>query len=241
MMPARRGVTDDEANNEEDVSDGAMRMIIRNHVWEYNDARRDTAGPAWEHDVVPSRSGFSLPSTRGRLLVAAPPLSDPNFDRSVVFMLDHNEGGALGLVINQPSGDLDVEIDAWMHLLSPAGQLFRGGPVDPTALIGIGLVPTSTPDGQVIESIECIEPIDLDEDPTTMGTPPTKVRIFHGYAGWGPQQLDGELEMGAWIVLTALASDVFTNQPHDLWRTVLARQRGEVAWLADCPADPSAN
>ena len=204
-------------------------------------AERTSRNPAWEHDPVPSRSGFSLPSTRGRLLVAAPPLTDPNFDRTVVFMLDHNEGGALGLVINRPSGDLDIEIDAWMHLLSPTGQFFSGGPVDSNALIGLGLVPTTTPDGQVIESVECIEPVDLDEDPTTMSTPPTKVRIFHGYAGWGPQQLDGELEMGAWIVLSAQASDVFTNDPDDLWRAVLARQRGEVAWLADCPADPDLN
>ncbi len=204
-------------------------------------AERTSRNPAWEHDPVPSRSGFSLPSTRGRLLVAAPPLTDPNFDRTVVFMLDHNEGGALGLVINRPSEDLDIEIDAWMHLLSPAGQFFSGGPVDSNALIGLGLVPTTTPDGQVIESVECIEPVDLDEDPTTMSTPPTKVRIFHGYAGWGPQQLDGELEMGAWIVLSAQASDVFTNDPDDLWRAVLARQRGEVAWLADCPADPDLN
>ena len=204
-------------------------------------AERTSRNPAWEHDPVPSRSGFSLPSTRGRLLVAAPPLTDPNFDRTVVFMLDHNEGGALGLVINRPSEDLDIEIDAWMHLLSPAGQFFSGGPVDSNALIGLGLVPTTTPDGQVIESVECIEPVDLDEDPTTMSTPPTKVRIFHGYAGWGPQQLDGELEMGAWIVLSAQASDVFTNDPDDLWRAVLARQRGEVAWLADCPADPGLN
>lgn len=204
-------------------------------------AERTSRNPAWEHDRVPSRSGFSLPSTRGRLLVAAPPLSDPNFDRTVVFMLDHNEGGALGLVINRPSEDFDIEIDAWMHLLSPARQFFSGGPVDANALIGLGLVPTTTPDGQVIESVECIEPVDLDEDPTTMSTPPTKVRLFHGYAGWGPQQLDGELEMGAWIVLSAQASDVFTNDPDDLWRAVLARQRGEVAWLADCPADPDLN
>jgi len=193
---------------------------------------------SWEHDQV--SSGFSLPSTRGRLLVAAPPLSDPNFDRSVVFMLDHNEGGALGLVINQPSGDLDIEIDAWAHLIEPR-IMFRGGPVDPQALIGLGLVPSITPDGQVIESVECVEPVDLDEDPSTMETMPTKVRIFHGYAGWGPQQLDGELEMGAWIVLPALTSDVFTNQPDGLWRTVLSRQRGEVSWLADCPADASLN
>ena len=197
-----------------------------------------SGAPPWEHDRV--SSGFSLPSTRGRLLVAAPPLSDPHFDRTVVFMLDHNEGGALGLVINRVTGDLDVEIDAWMHLIEPR-VLHCGGPVDPQALIGLGLVPSTTPDGQVIESVECIEPVDLDEDPTVMATAPTKVRVFNGYAGWGPQQLDGELEMGAWIVVPALASDVFTTDPDGLWRTVLARQRGEVSWLADCPADASLN
>jgi len=194
----------------------------------------------WEHGLVARPSGFSLPSTRGRLLVAAPALGDPNFDRSVVFMLDHNEGGALGLVINRPGDPLDVEIDAWMPLIQPR-LLSRGGPVDPQALIGLGLVPTVTPDGQVVESVDCIEPVDLDEDPSLMATAPTKVRIFNGYAGWGPQQLDGELEMGAWVVLPALASDVFTDEPDGLWRAVLARQRGEVAWLADCPADASLN
>jgi len=196
--------------------------------------------PTWEHDHVPGRSGFSLPSTRGRLLVAAPPLSDPNFDRTVIFMLDHNEGGALGLVINRPSGEMDIEIDAWAHLIQPR-ILYRGGPVEPQALIGLGLVPNITPDGQIVESVECIEPVDLDEDPSLMTTAPSKVRVFNGYAGWGPQQLDGELDMGAWIVLPALASDVFTDEPDGLWRAVLARQRGEVAWLADCPSDVSLN
>ncbi len=173
-------------------------------------------------------------------MVAAPPLSDPNFDRTVIFMLDHNEGGALGLVINRVTGDLDVEIDAWMHLIEPR-VLHCGGPVEPQALIGLGLVPSTTPDGQVIESVECIEPVDLDEDPTAMNTAPTKVRVFNGYAGWGPQQLDGELDLGAWIVVPAQANDVFTTDPDGLWRTVLARQRGEVSWLADCPADASLN
>ena len=80
-------------------------------------------------------------------MVAAPPLSDPHFDRTVVFMLDHNEGGALGLVINRVTGDLDVEIDAWMHLIEPR-VLHGGGPVDPQALIGLGLVPSTTPTGR---------------------------------------------------------------------------------------------
>lgn len=214
-------------------------MIIRNRVWEYNDPVRGCR--TWEYWPVPSRSGFSLPSTRGRLLVAAPPLTDPHFDRTVIYMLDHNEGGALGLVINRPSGELTIEIDQWSHLIVPQGQFFGGGPVDRDALIGLGLVPTVTPDGQVIESADCIEAVDLDEDPTGMENAPTMVRIFHGYSGWGPQQLDDELEMGAWIVLSALASDVFCDHPEQLWSSVLRRQRGPITWLADCPGDPEWN
>jgi putative transcriptional regulator len=67
------------------------------------------------------------------------------------------------------------------------------------------------------------------------------LRIFHGYAGWGPQQLDAELEGGAWLVLNALVSDVFTQTPEDLWQTVLRRQKGEASWLVDCPSDPTLN
>lgn len=231
MMPTRRGPP---VGAEGELVD-AIRIIIRTGVWEYNDA---PAGP-WKHDPV--SSGYSLPSTRGRLLVAAPPLGDPNFDRTVVFMLDHNEAGAIGVVLNRASPELQIEVDQWRDLIAPPYGMFGGGPVDPRALIGLGLVPATTPDGQRIESVECIEPVDLDEDPSDMEHPPTRVRIFHGYAGWGPQQLDGELDLGAWIVVDALARDVFTDQPEGLWRTVLARQRGEAAWLADCPTDASLN
>ena len=79
--------------------------------------------------------GFSLPSTKGRLLVAAPPLTDPNFDRSVLFMLEHNEGGALGLMLNRSSNELRIELDSWVDLLTPPQVLFSGGPVETHALI----------------------------------------------------------------------------------------------------------
>ena len=185
--------------------------------------------------------GFSLPSTKGRLLLATPPLTDINFDRTVIFMLEHSQGGALGLVLNRPSDELDIEFDLWESLLSPPNSMFRGGPVDPKALIGLGVIPGQTADGQTFVSIDCVAPVDLDDDPKHSNTPPTMVRIFHGYAGWGPQQLDAELEGGAWVVLAATVNDVFTEQPQELWQTVLRRQKGQVSWLADCPSDPGQN
>ena len=61
------------------------------------------------------------------------------------------------------------------------------------------------------------------------------MRVFRGYAGWGPGQLEGEIEAGAWLVLDSEPGDVFSDDPDELWRTVLRRQPGRLAWLADAP------
>lgn len=179
-------------------------------------------------------SGFPLPSTKGRLLVAAPPLGDPNFDRTVVFMLEHHEGGAIGVVLNRRSDDLDVELDTWAELVAPPRELFTGGPVEPNALIALGKV--RLPSGDV-----SVEPIDLELDPAVLDPRPVTMRIFHGYSGWSAQQLDGELELGAWIVVPSQADDVFTDAPEELWSAVLRRQPGRVSWLAAAPSDLSTN
>ncbi len=179
-------------------------------------------------------SGFPLPSTKGRLLVAAPPLGDPNFDRTVVFMLEHNEGGAIGVVLNRRSDDLDVELDTWAELVAPPRELFTGGPVEANALIALGKV--RLPSGEV-----SVEPVDLEMDPAFLDPRPTTMRIFHGYSGWSAQQLDGELELGAWIVVPSKVDDVFTENPEDLWAEVLKRQPGRVSWLASAPTDLSTN
>lgn len=188
---------------------------------------------ACQHDRVSRASGFPLPTTKGRLLVAAPPLGDANFDRSVIYVLEHNEGGALGLVLNRPSDDVSVELPGWSDLAAPPQRIFSGGPVDAQALIALGRV---VEDGRARA-----EAVDLEADPTTVEPRPDAVRIFHGYAGWGAQQLDGELDLGAWIVVPAEIDDVFTDDPDGLWRRVLMRQPGRTAWLADYPTDVLTN
>ena len=194
----------------------------------------DPAGPSFDS----LDSGQLGPSTRGRLLVAAPPLGDPNFDRSVVFMIEHDEGGAFGVVINRPNQDLPFEamtgeLDSWRDLVAPPSRIFRGGPVQTASLIALARVE--------IGDEPRVQPVDLDIEPIDHDDRPTALRVFHGYAGWGPQQLDGELALGAWIVVDALADDVFDADPGGLWRRVLRRQPDPVCWLADVPEDPSAN
>lgn len=194
---------------------------------------RPARWPACQHGRVPRASGFPLPTTKGRLLVAAPPLGDANFDRSVVYVLEHNEGGALGLVLNRPSDEVTVELPGWSDLAAPPQRIFRGGPVETQALLALGRV---IEDGRARA-----DAVDLEVDPATVEPRPDVVRIFHGYSGWGAQQLDGELDLGAWIVVPAEIDDVFTADPDGLWRRVLTRQPGRTAWLADYPADVLTN
>ena len=78
--------------------------------------------------------------TKGRLLVATPPLDDPNFDRAVIYVLEHQADGALGVVVNRPSEEaLDEPLDRWIDLQSEPATVFDGGPVEPNALIALAL------------------------------------------------------------------------------------------------------
>lgn len=186
-------------------------------------------------------------STKGRLLLAAPPLVDPNFARSVVLMLEHTESGALGLVLNRPSAEENVPgLEAWEHLVAPPSVVFGGGPVDTDALIGLARADrpagpdgfAALPDAPMPAGLGTV---DLELPPDEVAEQFSGLRIFRGYAGWGAGQLDAELDLGGWIVLPAEPGDVFTETPDDLWRAVLRRQPGRLGWLAGCPDDLSWN
>lgn len=182
--------------------------------------------------------------TKGRLLVATPPLDDPHFDRTVVYMLEHHEDGAIGVVLNRPTIEsLDEPLDRWIDLQTVPSSVFGGGPVETTALIA--LASSKEPvDGEN----EHLSPIageivsaDLTADPAIVAASVNGVRIFRGYAGWGAGQLDGEIAAGAWLVLDAEVDDVFSADPEELWHTVLRRQPGRLSWLAMAPDDLSLN
>jgi putative transcriptional regulator len=190
---------------------------------------------------------IGTPPTKGRLLVATPPLEDPNFDRSVVYMLEHHSSGALGVVINRPTTEpLGRPLDRWSDLLAHPAAIFSGGPVDTDALVALAhtplqLVQTDDHDGLLAPVIGEVMTADLSADPMLLTDKVRTVRIFRGYAGWGPGQLEGEIETGSWLVVDASPDDLFTEVPQDLWRNVLRRQPGRLAWLANAPDDLSAN
>jgi putative transcriptional regulator len=181
-------------------------------------------------------------SLRGRLIVATPGLRDPNFDRTIVLVLEHDADGALGLVLNRPSGTpVSDVLPAWDGITCDPGVVFAGGPVDGSAAICLG----SIRPGTVNPAVQVINPtigvVDLDCDPGLLATDVAYVRVFAGYAGWGAGQLDGEIEAGGWFPVEGLPADPFTSSPPSLWRTVLRRQGGRLALFSTYPDDPVHN
>jgi len=181
----------------------------------------------------------------GRLLVASPQLGDPNFERSVVLMLDHGPDGALGVVLNRPTGlPVDEILDVWRDqaLAAPPGVVFRGGPVSPDAVIGLARTEAGDADGSQWRLVlDGVGTVDLAVAPDQQPVAVAGVRMFAGYAGWSPDQLEEELAEGAWIILDALVADVFTAEADALWHDVLQRQGGSLALLAAYPPHPSVN
>lgn len=180
-----------------------------------------------------------MDSTRGQLLIAGPGLVDANFFRTVVLMIEHSDEGALGLVLNRPSqtsvGEAVAELEALLDLEDP---LFIGGPVQPSALIVLAEFEDAT-DAALI----AFDDIGVLATSASVQEPPQvrRSRGFVGHAGWGPGQLDAELERGDWILDPALPEDAFAEDPLALWETVLTRKGGSYKLVARMPTDPSVN
>lgn len=180
-------------------------------------------------------------STRGRHLVASPALSDPNFSFGVIYMLEHSDEGALGVVLSRPSElPANEMFDRWAdHAAAPA-MVYRGGPVSLSSVIALGVAAAASPSGAFNPISAGIGTVDLDTDPADL-VALQGVRFFAGYASWAPGQLDAELVDEAWIVVDATESDLLTPDPTELWWTVMGRQHGELRLLANYPEEPWTN
>ena len=187
-------------------------------------------------------SPVPTPLSAGCLLVALPTLTDPNFERTVVLVLAHDAGeGSLGVVLNRPT-DTEVAdpLPRWAPLAARPGVVFLGGPVGATAAIGVarGTGRAGTGWAPVAGHLGTV---DLGLDPDQLAGPVDAVRVFSGYAGWGPGQLESEIDQGAWLVVDGAPDDVLCADPARLWRLILRRQGGRTAWLANWPLDAHTN
>ena len=180
-----------------------------------------------------------MSSLRGNLLIATPGLVDPNFWRTVVLVGEHSDEGALGLVLNRTSDTpVSEAVPELADLVGATGDVHVGGPVQPSAIVVLAdFEEPPDPETLVVESVGFL-PAEI--DPDALG-PLRRARVYVGYAGWGPGQLDDELDEGSWIVEPALVEDVFTAEPDSLWSTVLRRKGGPFRVLAAMPPDPSQN
>jgi putative transcriptional regulator len=182
--------------------------------------------------------------TKGRLLVATPLLTDPNFDRTVILMLEDNEEGALGLVLNRPSPlEIGEPLPDWADLSATPPVVFVGGPVSRSSVIALARC-NDAPEVSEETWTAVLGPIgvlDLTADATLLHAAIDDVRVFAGYAGWGAEQLVAEIAEGAWFVVEAEPHDATTEDPDDLWRTVLRRQPEPLRRFAHYPPDLSVN
>jgi putative transcriptional regulator len=180
-----------------------------------------------------------MESLRGQLLIAGGALFDPNFRQAVVLIGEHNEEGALGVVLNRASSLAVVEaFPALAELAGADERLYVGGPVQPSS--PVLLAELAHPDFADLLVFDSIGFLVGDVKPEA-GRAIQRARVFAGYAGWGSGQLEAEMAQGSWILAPARAEDVFTSDPASLWRTVLERKGGKYRRLATMPFDPSVN
>lgn len=179
--------------------------------------------------------------SKGKLLIAEPFLGDPNFERAVVLLCEHNEQGSFGLVLNQLS-NLGLS-DALEGVYNADMQLFVGGPVEYNTLHFIhrlgDLIPESVSLGHGIywsgdfETVKSLINIGQIEE--------QNIRFFLGYSGWGAGQLQSELQKNSWIVRDANAELIFDSSVEQFWRKVLREMGGEYKVISNYPIDPRLN
>jgi putative transcriptional regulator len=194
----------------------------------------------------------SMNSLKGSLLIAAPGLMDPNFARTVVFIAEHNDEGALGLVLNRPAATKVSELWAAISEAPSAtdAPAYVGGPVQANAVLLLHGHSDLNPAGeQVIPGVYLASEVELlgqlleRGSSATEGGAPTaaQFRVFCGYAGWGAGQLEGEMESGGWLTCSASAQQVFQSAPEQLWSTALRSLGGVYEFFSLMPPNPEMN
>lgn len=180
-----------------------------------------------------------MESLRGQLLISSGGLYDPNFRHTVVLVGEHNADGALGVILNRA---LNVTVEQAFpplsRLVPPHNPLFRGGPVQPESPILLAeFEDPESADILVFGSVGfLVGDVSADPQGSTL-----QARVFAGYSGWGPGQLEAEMAVDSWIIEPARVEDVFTDAPDLLWSRVLERKGPEYKRLSRMPYDPSMN
>lgn len=181
-----------------------------------------------------------MSSLRGHLLIATPGLRDPNFARTVVLLGEHGDEGAMGVVLNRRTeASVEDAVPVLSELVGAPTPVFLGGPVQPEAVMVLGEFDDPEGAAALVVGRVGFLPGEIEAADALRGI--GRTRVYAGYAGWGPGQLESELVEQAWIVEPATPDDVFTEDPEGLWAAVLRRKGGAFSLVATMPVDPSVN
>ena len=172
-------------------------------------------------------------SLRGKLLIASPQLAD-YFRRTVVLVVEHSEDGAMGIVLNRRTeAQVREVVPSLAEMADEDDVIHAGGPVEPDTVIALGdFEDPSEAGARISGSLGVLDP--NRPEPSLRW-----LRVFAGYAGWAPGQLDAEMEQDAWIVTPVEPDDPFSAD--DLWSRVLQRKGGEFVLMTTMPLDPKLN
>jgi len=178
---------------------------------------------------------------KGQLLLDSGQLHGSFFQRTVVLICQHDAEGAFGLVLNRSSGSSVGEmIVADLPETLKSCSLFLGGPVQPSALSFL-VTDAFIPDANVLPNLSMGHSLDSLIEIGESFSPTQKIRLFAGYAGWSPGQLEEEMKRKAWLTHPASLELVFETKPEQLWQSILRQKGWKCKLLAQMPEDLSLN
>jgi putative transcriptional regulator len=178
---------------------------------------------------------------KGQLLLDSGQLRGSFFQRTVVLICQHDADGAFGLVLNRATGSNAGEmIVADLPDVLKGCPLYLGGPVQPSALSFL-LTDSFIPDANVLPNLSLSHSLDNLIELGESFSPTQKVKLFAGYAGWSPGQLEDEIKRKAWVTHPASLEFVFDTKPEDLWRQILRQKGWQYRLLSQMPEDLSLN
>lgn len=181
-----------------------------------------------------------MPPLGGRLLVATPLLGDPHFARTVVYLLEHDGGGTVGVILNRPSHTpVGQVLPEWHEAVSGPAVVFGGGPVQPDGALCLAQLAGDGPGVRPV--VDGVGTVDLDGDLAVIAGLTSRLRVFAGHAGWSPGQLEDEMAEGAWWAVQGSPDDLFSSEPQGLWSRVLRRQPPPLNLVSTYPPDPLLN
>jgi putative transcriptional regulator len=186
------------------------------------------ARAGWRALLAAAAAAFALGAAAGAqeinggiLLIANPELADPNFARSVVLVLRHDDNGTIGVVINRVTSlapaKVFPELEAGLN--GYTGKIYRGGPLAPSRLLFLvrGLAAATVQGPEILDKVFLAADPDSLPQITKLANGPDEFRMYAGHAEWTAGQLETEIKRGAWRIVPANADLVFVEQPQQLW------------------------